>query len=77
MKPGIHKNVPMAEYLADPALSCSQSRGFRRSPLHARWAMLHPREDTPALILGEATHYCCLEREKFACLLYTSDAADE
>jgi exodeoxyribonuclease VIII len=65
MKPGINRGVPMAAYLAHEALSQSTLSEFRRSPLHARYRMLQPREDTAALILGEATHYAILEPDKF------------
>jgi len=65
-EPGLHRGVPMAEYLALDAVSASLLRSFRKSPLHARHYMTQPREDTAALMVGEAAHYAILEPEKFS-----------
>ena len=62
----IQQNLTMAEYLAIDAVSASLLHKLATTtPLHARAYMTQPREDTAALILGEATHYAILEPELF------------
>lgn len=71
MKQGLHANVPLAEYLADPCEAPSLSAGIAhilisQSPLHAKWQ--HPRlstayrtkEDTK-FDIGTAAHSLLLE----------------
>jgi exodeoxyribonuclease VIII len=38
----------------------------RKSPLHYRYALTHPREETPAMRLGTAMHAAILEGDRFA-----------
>lgn len=49
---------------ADAASFTTLSR-FERSAAHARWAMLHPPEPTPAMELGTAVHLAVLEPDRF------------
>lgn len=64
--PGIHAGVPQATYRGWPAVSQSILKEFRRSPMHARHAMLFPDDEaTPAMIFGEAVHVAILEPERF------------
>lgn len=65
MKPGIHRGVSMAEYLALDAVSASLLHRFQPTALHARHYMTQPREDTTALMVGEAAHYAILEPDLF------------
>ena len=39
---------------------------LQKSPAHAKWAMEHPAEPTPALAFGTAVHMAVLEPEEFA-----------
>ena len=39
---------------------------WSKSPLHYRYRLEHPREETPALTLGIATHMAILEPLRFA-----------
>lgn len=68
MKPteGVHPNVPMSEYGAWDAANYSALKHFDRTPAHARSAMVRPRDQTPAMFLGAATHSAILEPELFA-----------
>jgi len=65
-KPGLHKGVPAADYHAWRAVSNSTLQHFKRSPLHARYALDNPTEPTAAMLLGSATHAAILEPEMFA-----------
>jgi hypothetical protein len=62
----VRRGVTMAEYLAIEAASASLLGVLAtKTPLHARAYVTLPREDTSALIMGEATHYAVLEPELF------------
>jgi hypothetical protein len=62
---GIRSRVPFAEYRALPGASITRLKELRRSPLHYRYALAHPKE-TDALRLGTAAHVAVLEPERFA-----------
>lgn len=54
-EPGIYPGVPMQTYLSWDCPSYSVLKHFRRSPVHARAAMLEPdTEPTRAMLVGEA-----------------------
>lgn len=62
----IRRGVSMGEYLALDAASASLLHVLAtQTPMHAYAYMTEPREDTRALIRGEATHYAILEPELF------------
>jgi hypothetical protein len=56
--------MPVAEYFALSALNVSLLKELRRSPLHFRHAMQHPKR-SPAMTLGTAAHTATLEPERF------------
>jgi exodeoxyribonuclease VIII len=62
---GIHRDIPFEAYRLLDAVNMHTLALFRRTPAHARWALTHPEEDTPALRLGDATHTALLEPERF------------
>lgn len=62
---GIRSRVPVAEYRALPGTSITRLKELRRSPLHYRYALAHPKETT-ALRLGTAAHVAVLEPERFS-----------
>ena len=51
------------EYRNERGISKSALWEIRKSPLHFKWKMEHPQEDTPALIFGRAVHKWVLEEE--------------
>lgn len=64
--PGLHKDVPPDTYARWSAVRSSLLRKVAQSPLHARYAMLHPDEDTtPAKAFGQALHVAVLEPDRF------------
>lgn len=63
---GLHRDVPEVVYESWPAARSSVLKRFERSAAHAREAMLHPSEPTPALELGQAVHRAILEPDRFA-----------
>jgi PDDEXK-like uncharacterized protein DUF3799 len=60
----IHSRMPAEEYLALAGTSISRLKELRRSPLHYRHALEHPKETVP-LRLGTAAHCATLEPERF------------
>lgn len=53
------------EYREHEGISKSQLFKIARSPLHFRYAVEHPQEDTNALLFGRAVHKYILEKEEF------------
>jgi exodeoxyribonuclease VIII len=68
MKEGLYKNVPVPDYEAWPAARSSILKLFESSAAHARHEMIHPREPTDALQMGQATHHAVLEPATFESL---------
>lgn len=62
--PSIQPRVPWDDYLALPGVSITRLKELRRSPLHYRHRLLHPKE-TPALVLGRAAHCAVLEPDRY------------
>lgn len=62
----IKKDIPQTIYRGDFALSRSDIFEMRKSPMHFRYALDHPREETAAMAFGTALHCYVLEPEKFA-----------
>lgn len=62
---GLHRAVPYEEYSRWAAINHSTLRHFSKSPLHARFAMLHPDDPSDAQALGSALHKAVLEPELF------------
>jgi hypothetical protein len=60
----IQSRVPAEDYFALPALSISRLKELRRSPLHYRHLIEHPKS-SPAMTLGTAAHCATLEPERF------------
>jgi hypothetical protein len=66
MKDGVYESMSHPDYLALPRLSSSVIRRMTVSPQKARYDMDNPRDATPAMMLGTATHAAILEPEAFA-----------
>lgn len=60
----ITSRMPRAEYDTIKALNMSRLKEMKRSPLHYRHALTHPKM-SGALTLGTATHVAVLEPERF------------
>lgn len=60
----IRLRVPWDEYLQIPGCSITRLKELRRSPLHYRHRLLHPKETAP-LSLGRASHCAVLEPDRF------------
>lgn len=61
----IIQGISYDDYVRLPGLRFSDAKGFRRTPLHARYEMLNPKDDTPSTLLGTAVHTSVLEPKKF------------
>lgn len=60
----IQTRVPWDAYAALPGVSITRLKELKRSPLHFRHRMDHPKETAP-LILGRAAHCATLEPDRF------------
>ena len=66
LAPGLHRDVPMADYLALDAMSGSKLEKLRRSPLQYRYAEIEAEEEaSDALDRGTALHLAILEPALF------------
>lgn len=65
LTPGLHRGVPMAEYLALPYMSASRLEAMRRSPRWYRHAISQPTRSTDALERGTALHMLLLEPAQY------------
>lgn len=59
------KTMTQAEYRAHSAISKSDLFKITKSPMHFKYALDHPEEQTPALVFGSACHKYILEKEDF------------
>ena len=59
------RSISNEEYRNERGISKSALWEIRKSPLHFKWKIEHPQEDTPALIFGRAVHKWVLEEETF------------
>jgi hypothetical protein len=64
-EPGIHLNVPAAEYHALPGASATALKIIHTStPLHCHHRMSQPFEETPAMKLGTLVHHALMEPDR-------------
>ena len=66
LAPGIHPDVPMADYLSWPLPSNSALSKMLKSPAHARAYLDETKPTTKSLALGRVTHTAILEPERMA-----------
>lgn len=60
-------NITNAEYRKMDGVSRSELNTIlQKTPMHFQYEQTHPKEDTPALLFGRATHKMILEPETFA-----------
>lgn len=65
LPPGLHRGIPMADYLALDAMGSGRLEWLNVSPLHYRYMLEQPREETAAQALGTALHTAVLEPDLF------------
>ena len=63
--PGIYHDVPADDYHAWDAFNFSSAKHAAKSLLHYRYEKTHPKEQTAAMALGQATHVAVLEPDRF------------
>jgi len=67
LQPGIHRSIPMRDYLALDALGSTELSWLAVSPLNYRYMKdSHSERDTESTILGSAVHMAVLEPELYA-----------
>ena len=54
-----------ADYAAAVGINFSTLKHMARSPMHYRYALEHPPAETPAMLLGRATHTAVFEPDRF------------
>lgn len=57
--------IAYEEYARIKAVNFSTLKEMRRSPLHYRWRVDHPRKDTTGLARGRAAHTALLDPDRF------------
>lgn len=57
--------MSFADYQATAGINFSTLKHMRRSPLHYRYAQQNPPAETPAMLLGRATHTAVFEPQRF------------
>lgn len=62
-RPGL--TMPFANYAAAPGINFSTLRFMALSPLHYLHALQNPPAETPAMLLGRATHTAVFEPQRF------------
>jgi len=62
-RPGLQ--MRFADYAAAVGINFSTLKHMAKSPLHYRYAVENPPAETPAMLLGRATHTAVFEPERF------------
>lgn len=65
LSPGLHRGLPMAQYLALDAIGSGRLGWLAVSPRHYAHMILQPREETDATRIGTAVHVALLEPDLF------------
>ena len=65
MTPGIHRGLSMSAYQSIDAIGSGRLNWLATSPLHYRYMLSQPPEDTEATLRGTAVHTAVLEPEHF------------
>src|SRR3990167_4486131 len=65
IEPGLHLALSRDQYEQLDAPNISRLKHLRRSPAHARHALLHPEPPPSAQELGQAVHLGVLERDRW------------
>lgn len=62
-RPGLQMRFP--DYATAVGINFSTLKHMAKSPLHYQYALQHPPAETPAMLLGRATHTAVFEPERF------------
>lgn len=62
-RPGLQ--MRFSDYAAAVGINFSTLKHMAKSPLHYQYALQHPPAETPAMLLGRATHTAVFEPERF------------
>lgn len=73
LQDGAYPNIPFVEYLAWPFVNHSRLTLFKKTPLHAREAMLHPEASTSDQTFGQLAHASTLQPSEFSRLYICFD----
>ena len=65
MKPGIYYDMDRSDYEKIDAVNYSTLKHFNKSPAHVKEEMMHPKEPTRAMEIGNAIHLSILEPDRF------------
>ena len=65
LPPGLHRDISFEDYLALDGINASTLKMFGQTPLHAKYKLDHPKDETAALLNGHASHTAILEPDKF------------
>lgn len=76
-EPGIFMEIPAPLYHRMDAIASHVLKGFYRTPAHAREEMLHPFDQSKAMVIGQALHVRILELESFAFQYIMTPQAEE
>ena len=68
---GLHRGVPMWQYLGLEAMGSSHLAALATSPLHYQHLLSRPERETESTNLGSAVHTAVLEPEQFDALYVT------
>lgn len=74
--PGYYPGVPDTDYRAWQAINITTLKHIKRSPLHLRYAMEHPKDPSPQMVMGSALHAAVFEPQKFAANFVTIPTFD-
>lgn len=72
---GLHYGVPFEQYRLWPAANISMLKGMKKTPLHCKWDMEHPRH-SDEMDVGSATHIALLEPARFEKEFYIAPEYD-
>lgn len=73
---GLHYGIPFEEYQRWPAVNFSTLKGMRGTASKCKYAMHHPKEQTPAMVLGSALHIATLEPARFEQMFHICPPCD-
>lgn len=74
--PGLHYGVAFDDYARWPAVNYSRLKAIRSSASKCKYAMDHPKDPTPAMVLGSSLHVATLEPARFDEMFFVRPECD-